>query len=55
MKNTLTVIGFGLLIIIIVVLGKFLYNLERQFNFNFSYKSMVQQTVRDMVKKEALK
>jgi membrane protein YdbS with pleckstrin-like domain len=32
-----------------------LWQLERKWNYGFSYKSMVQQTVREMVKEEALR
>jgi len=47
-----------LVIAFIGVMGAIVYglwNLERTINYNMSYKSMVEQTVREMVKPEALK
>ena len=32
-----------------------MWNLQREWNYRLGYKSMVQDTVREMVKKEALK
>ena len=59
MKETITTVlsyflgfVFGLLILFA---GYSLWKLERTWNYNTSYKSMVQQTVREMVKQEALK
>ena len=55
MKTALQAIGIGLIVLVIIVVSMFLYNLERAFNFNLSYKAMVQHTIREMVKKEALR
>lgn len=47
-----------LTVIIIVLFASvsiFLWNLKRKINYNISYKSMVEQTVKDMVKPESLK
>ena len=45
-------IGIGLALI---AFGLTMWYAARKVNYNFSYKSMVQETVREMVKEEALK
>lgn len=43
------------LLIIVAVGGVGLWQLERNIHYSISYKSMVEQTVRDMVKANALR
>lgn len=44
----------GILIVIILSAGAS-FIVYRHFNYHFAYKSMVEETVREMVKEEALK
>ena len=52
-------IEWGAVIVIAVLffctIGLGCWYLERKINYSLSYKSMVEQTVREMVKEEALK
>ena len=50
---TKLIIAIGLIISIII--SYLSWNLSRKINYGLSYKSMVEQTVIDLVKKEALK
>ena len=51
MKGTLSIV----VVVIVILIGFLGWNVKRQINYNLSYKSMVEKTVRDMVKPEALK
>jgi predicted RND superfamily exporter protein len=42
-------------VVIIVSICFFSWYVKRQVNYNLGYKSMVEQTIKDMVKPEALK
>lgn len=44
---------FGVVLMLVLVFA--LWNLGRQLNYSLSYESMVKETIREMVKKEALK
>ena len=44
----------GILIVIIISVGAS-FVVYRHFNYQFAYKAMVEETVRDMVKEEALR
>lgn len=41
--------------LIVLGVGAGFWMLSRQWNYNHSYKNMVKQTIREMVKEEALK
>jgi len=59
MKNlALNLALIGIVVLIIAGLSGLIYGswwLKREINYNFMYKSMVQETVREMVKESALK
>ena len=52
MKNALVYL-VGILLVIMVIYGG--YWVVKKVSYSLFYESMVQETVRDMVKKEALK
>jgi hypothetical protein len=52
MKQGLTLIG-GLAIIIVFIWGG--WALQRKWNYSWGYESMVKQTIREMVKEDALR
>lgn len=41
--------------LLVIAFGIFMWHVQRKWHYNWSYKSMVQDTVREMVKQEALK
>lgn len=43
----------GLLICIIISITA--WKVERKINYNFSYKSLMQQTIKEMIKSECIK
>lgn len=46
----------GTLVVIVVILVTIgIWKMKKHMNYNLMYKGMVEQTVRDMVKSEALK
>jgi hypothetical protein len=49
------VIGAIIVIILLLVVVYFMWGCERKVNFSYGYKDMVRETVREMVKPEALK
>jgi uncharacterized protein YneF (UPF0154 family) len=49
------IIGFFIVLLIIVTIVFGGWWLERKIHYKLFYKNMVEQTVRDMVKKECLK
>jgi hypothetical protein len=55
MKNTLKIIGViaGILVIISMVFG--FWNLQKHLSYKFSYKAMVEKTIKEVVKPECLK
>lgn len=55
MQVLIKVLMVIVLIVIIAAAGFGLWQLERTIHYKLSYKSMVEQTVRDMVKAEALR
>ena len=56
MKNQMVELGLGIVIFAIVILIGFgMWTLARKVNYSVGYRSMVEQTVREMVKEECLK
>jgi 3D (Asp-Asp-Asp) domain-containing protein len=55
MNRLINVTTFIIGILAVVILAVFLWWLGRYANYSLSYKSMVEETVREMVKPEALK
>jgi len=43
------------IIVLVILSTPFLWMIGKKINYNLSYKSMVEKTVADMVKKESLK
>ena len=44
-----------LVILAVLVFGFYMYKVERKMNWKLGYKPMVEETIRKMVKEEALK
>lgn len=55
MKIVKGIFGVSFFIVLIIGIGYFAYTTERKLNYIYSYENMVKQTVREMVKQEALK
>jgi hypothetical protein len=55
MKNIGYIVGYIVVFIVIVSVSYGIYALQRNVNYTMSYESMVQETVCDMVRPEALK
>lgn len=51
----LNILGVVIATAIVICVAIGVYSLKRKVNYNLSYKSMVEQTVKEMVKPEALK
>ncbi len=52
--NTRIVIPIGAIFLVIII-AFFIWKVERKINYKIGYKKMVEQTILEMVKKEALK
>lgn len=52
MKLFLSVIG---IIVLILFISYFVWQIKRKINYNFSYKDMVVETIKETVKSECLK
>ena len=55
MKNAIAIVLCFCFLMLFVAFGLGTWYVARKVNYSFSYKSMVEQTVRDMVKEECLK
>jgi hypothetical protein len=55
MKYTLGIIIFIAIIVLLLIVGLKMKEVDTEISYDSYYKAMVQQTVRDMVKEEALK
>ncbi len=48
-------LGSIIILLIFAVIGFGMWNIGRTINYKLSYRGMVKETIREMVKKEALK
>ena len=52
MKDFLTIMG---IVVAAIIFGVSTYQLAKHFNYSFMYRDMVKETIREMVKDEALR